>query len=216
MQNVNWIFTINNPSSNDLPRAWPGVKWCCWQLEAGENGTPHLQGYVVLEKKKRLGGIKKLDGTAHWEVRKGTHEQAKAYCTKELTRVEGPWEFGEEPRPGKRTDLEEIGQLIKSGRTARSFGVTHPAQYMRYHRGMHALALALSQPRKHKTKVTVIYGETGVGKSRWASETYPEAYWKPPNSKWWDAYDQEEVVIIDEFYGWHPYRDWETDRKSVV
>ena len=75
----------------------------------------------------------------------GAHEQAKAYCTKEETCVEGPWEFGEEPRPGKRTDLEEIGQLIKSGRTPRIFGVTHPAQYMRYHRGMHALALALSK-----------------------------------------------------------------------
>ena len=205
MQNVNWIFTINNPSSNDLPRAWPGVKWCCWQLEAGENGTPHLQGYVVLEKKKRLGGMKKLDKTAHWEVRKGTHEQAKAYCSKEETRVDGPWEFGVDKQPGQRTDLEEIGQLIKSGRTPRSFGVTHPSQYMRYYRGMHALALALSKPRKFKTQVTVIYGETGVGKSRWASETYPDAYWKPPNSKWWDNYAQEDVVIIDEFYGWLPY-----------
>ena len=108
-------------------------------------------------------------------------------------------------QPGQRTDLEEIGQLIKSGRTARSFGVTHPAQYMRYHRGMHALSLVLSKPRTFKTKVTVIYGETGVGKSRWALETYPDAYWKSPNSKWWDAYDQQEVVIIDEFYGWLPY-----------
>ena len=108
--------------------------------------------------------MKKLDKTAHWEVRKGTHEQAKQYCTKELTRVEGPWEFGIDKQPGQRTDLEEIGQLIKSGRTPRSFGVTHPAQYMRYHRGMHALSLALSKPRNFKTKVTVIYGETGVWK----------------------------------------------------
>ena len=28
---------------------------------------------------------------------------------------------------------------------------------------------------------------------------------KPPNSKWWDNYAQEDVVIIDESYGWLPY-----------
>ena len=56
-----------------------------------------------------------------------------------------------------------------------------------------------------RSEVTVIWGETGVGKSRWASETYPDAYWKPPNSKWWDNYAQEEVIIMDEFYGWLPY-----------
>ena len=32
---------------------------------------------MVLEKKKRLGGMKRLDKAAHWELRKGTHEQAK-------------------------------------------------------------------------------------------------------------------------------------------
>ena len=58
MANTNWIFTINNPADVDLPRAWPGVRYCCWQLEGGENGTPHLQGQVVLEKRKRLGGMK--------------------------------------------------------------------------------------------------------------------------------------------------------------
>ena len=36
------------------------------------------------------------------------------YCSKEETRVDGPWEFGVDKQPGQRTDLEEIGQLIKS------------------------------------------------------------------------------------------------------
>ena len=89
-QSTNWLFTINNPTSNDIPRTWSDVRYCVWQLEAGENGTPHLQGYVVLEKKKRLGGMKRLDGQAHWEIRKGTHAQAKKYCQKEETRKDGP------------------------------------------------------------------------------------------------------------------------------
>lgn len=42
-----------------------------------------------------------------------------------------------------------------------------------------------------------IWGVTGVGKSRWAHETYPNAYPKPRN-KWWDGYKGEEVVILEE------------------
>ena len=82
MQGTNWLFTINNPADVDLPRTWPDVRYCCWQLEEGENGTPHLQGYVVLEKRKRLGGMKRLDKTAHWEQRKGTHDKQKTIVGK--------------------------------------------------------------------------------------------------------------------------------------
>ena len=205
MQSTNWLFTINNPTSNDIPRTWSDVRYCVWQLEAGENGTPHLQGYVVLEKKKRLGGMKRLDGQAHWETRKGTHVQAKDYCRKELSRVEGPWEIGRDLEPGRRLDLESVAQAVSEGAPVTKFAKESPVVYARYYKGLTALSLAVSRPRKHKTKVTVIWGETGVGKSRWASETYPDAYWKPPNSKWWDNYAQEEVIVIDEFYGWLHY-----------
>ncbi len=204
-QSTNWMFTINNPSSNEIPRNWPGVRYCIWQLEAGENGTPHLQGYVVLEKKKRLGGMKRLDKGAHWETRQGTHVQAQEYCRKELSRVEGPWEIGRDLEPGRRLDLESIAQAVSEGAPVRRFAQEAPALYSRYHRGLHALSLACSRPRKWKTKVTVVYGETGVGKSKWACEKYPDAFWKAPNSIWWDNYAQEEIIIIDEFYGWMPY-----------
>ena len=69
-----------------------------------------FDSFFKRREEKRREDKRKLDGTAHWEVRKGTHEQAKQYCTKELTRVEGPWEFGIDRQPGQMTDLEEIGQ----------------------------------------------------------------------------------------------------------
>lgn len=47
-----------------------------------------------------------------------------------------------------------------------------------------------------------LYGETGCGKSRWASETYPGAYRKMCN-KWFDGHiddhQGENVMIIDDF-----------------
>lgn len=41
------------------------------------------------------------------------------------------------------------------------------------------------------------YGETGTGKSRHVREKYPEAYIKG-NNIWWDGYDGQDVVIIEE------------------
>lgn len=61
-----------------------------------------------------------------------------------------------------------------------------------------------STPRSHKTIVYIVQGPTGTGKSRWAMESYPDAYWKQ-RSNWWDGYAGHEHVIIDEFYGWLPF-----------
>lgn len=42
-----------------------------------------------------------------------------------------------------------------------------------------------------------IHGKSGVGKSRFCFENFPEAYWKQLN-KWWDGYRDNQVVIIDD------------------
>lgn len=43
-----------------------------------------------------------------------------------------------------------------------------------------------------------IYGSTGIGKSRWVRSNYPGFFNKSQN-KWWDGYNGEKVVLIDDF-----------------
>lgn len=76
-----WLFTINNPTE---PLVSPqrffetlGSKFLVYQLEIGEEGTRHLQGYAHWSGKKRGSTVKRLlGGRAHVEIRRGTHSEA--------------------------------------------------------------------------------------------------------------------------------------------
>jgi len=86
------MFTINNPTQDDCPSldSWTRSAFIVFQKEVGENGTPHYQGYVEFDRPVRLGHVQRCNVRAHWEIRKGSHDQAVQYCTKEDTRIEDP------------------------------------------------------------------------------------------------------------------------------
>ena len=98
-----WVFTLNNPENtmlfNELPE---GVAYIIWQRERGAEGTEHLQGYVRFTNPKGLTGAKRLIGErAHMEIANGTEQQCIDYCSKEDTKVEGPFSFGTVVAQGK-------------------------------------------------------------------------------------------------------------------
>ena len=37
------------------------------------------------------------------------------------------------------------------------------------------------------------------GKSRFVAARWPDAFWKAPESKWWDGYSGQETVVLDDF-----------------
>ena len=55
-----WCFTLNNYTEDDLKNLELGFDRDKFIIgkEVGENGTPHLQGYVNLEVKQRLTELK--------------------------------------------------------------------------------------------------------------------------------------------------------------
>ena len=206
-QGCNWVFTLNNPQPEENPAHWPSTKYLVWQLEKGEEGTPHFQGYVIFHSNKTLVGVKKINPRAHWELRRGTHEEARAYCMKEETRIEGPFEKGIPVfSRGKRTDLHYVHDRLKAGATLSDLVTDEDAvaTVARYPKLVGMYRMATQKHRNFKTQVLVLYGPPKKGKSAFWNICYPDAYIKP-HGTWWDGYDNQKVVVIDDFYGWLPY-----------
>lgn len=211
----NYVFTLNNPSGNDLPKALEalGATYAVWQLEKGKEGTPHLQGYVCFPQGAKKSIVQlRLVMEAHYETRKGTHAQAKEYCTKVDTRVEGPWTFGEEPQRGKRSDILAFKRALDEGKS--EYDISRDDElfphWVRNHKAIERYKrIGSVTNRSWMTETIILHGEPGSGKSRYAAENYPNAYWlkKPGQGQtvFFDGYDGHEVVVIDEFYGWLPF-----------
>lgn len=210
----NWVFTLNNPVPGfDSPwKQKPEVLFFVHQLEiAPGTGTEHAQGYIHLGQSRTLAWVKaNLNETAHWEIRRGSHQQAFDYCTKAESRKPGaePVVHGEPPAQGARADLALLQKDLDDGLDLTEVASSHFSAFMRYHKGIMLYRALKSTSRNWQTYTTVYYGDSGTGKSYRASfEAGPEAYYLPaPNSAsgavWWDGYTGQENVVIDEFYGW--------------
>lgn len=198
-----WCFTINNPTDDSSPQSWPH-EYLVYQKEvAPTTGTPHLQGYVYFKNARTLTQMKKLDASSHWAPARGTADENKTYCTKE-PRAAGPWEFGSKPQQGKRSDLEGLRQALVDKKDMSFIQEHFFGDYLRYGRNIEKCAMILAKPRDWPMEIICYWGPTGVGKTRLAMAENPGAYWKT-KGLWWCGYINEEVVIIDEFYGWLPW-----------
>lgn len=180
-----------------------------YQIEKTQNGREHVQAYIRY-KNARVWPKKKYPG-GHIEPIK-YDAAATFYVGKEKTRVRGPYQGGREPKQGERTDLEDIARAIVDGsETIDSIRVRHPGLYVRYFRGLRKLEEEIHPKwREEGTKpyITYIWGDTGVGKTRSIKEAHGEncCYIKD-GTQWWDNYQNEEVIIVDDFDGRWPFRD---------
>lgn len=202
-QRCPWVFTLNNYTDDELSTLQTlstaedtPFRYIIWGKEVGENETPHLQGYLELKKKKRLSQLKALLGDRyHFEPRRGTAQQAADYCKKE----DDYEEFGSlKNNQGKRTDLESACDDIKNGKTIAEVAVKHSPTFVKYVRGLNALALITQPKYTHGVERGVwFYGKPRTGKSSTARRMYPNAYIKSQN-KWFDGYAGESAIILDD------------------
>lgn len=203
-KNRAWVFTLNNPEEAWLEgvNTVPDAQYMVYQIERGEEGTTHVQGYVYFSNKRAFNGVRLLIPGAHIEPRAGTHDQARAYCMKEDSRVAGPWEFGEPPAQGKRNDIKEFVSEIKKRKVMSEQVLLEEfapvvAKYPNFVARCQSL---YGGTRSTMPIVQVFYGDPETGKSERAHAENPDAY-VHTGTQWWDGYRGQQAVILDDFYG---------------
>jgi len=189
-----WCFTLNNYKDDDIKLFNDLVcNYIVYGKEKGENGTPHLQGTIMFTKPVRFSGVKKVHPSAHWEKCRSFSDSCN-YCMKEKDYV-----IRDNRKPGCRTDIADFIDELK--KTDLMSAITaYPTTYVKFHNGFDKLAgLIRCKPRNFKPFVTWLYGPSGVGKTKWVVDHEPDLYICNFDLKWWDGYNGQEAVLIDDF-----------------
>lgn len=203
-----WCFTLNNYTDDDVTmfnNLGKGVEegtvaYMVFGKEVGQNGTPHLQGYIRFVNARSGASMKKLQSKAHWEAQRGTNFDASVYCKKDNDFTE----YGKAPSQGRSAKLDEVAKYVATGMTKEEVVEKYPGHYAKYHAGLDKILLHSQKPRDQKPYVTWVCGPGGCGKTKFCKRQAREAghdYFIKLNNQWWCTYKQGDYIILDDFDG---------------
>ena len=196
-----WTFTLFNYTDGDEESIQDlQYRYLVYGYEiCPTSGRKHLQGYIYFKNALSFSSIKrKLPETAHIEAAKGDSISNREYCTKEGSFIEK----GDRPRSSKEKGEAEILRWANA-RTAAESGKLEDVPddiFIRHYSNIRRIQRDFMGKPDDELDVTGVWvwGPPGVGKSHKVRLEYPDAYLKLCN-KWWDGYQGEENVIIDDF-----------------
>jgi len=198
-----WLLTINDSDNGTSWIPWTVLKqdiqWLRGQKELGSTtNRPHWQLFVAYKKKIRLGRIKKDFGDrTHAEPSRS--ESAEAYVFKDDTAIPNTrFELGEKSfNRNSKTDWESAKNKAKLGDLD-----SVPADvYIKYYRTLKLIAMDnMSKPQDLPSCSGIwIWGPPGSGKSHFARQHYGQSLYLKAQNKWWDGYQGEKFVLLDDF-----------------
>lgn len=147
-----WCFTINNYTEEEYQDLLNGdYNYIIIGKEIGKEGTPHLQGYLQLPKKKKISGMKKINNRAHWEISRGSPEDNKKYCSEEGNFEER----GTMGKPGKKKmDMTKAVFQIIDGATTRDLLKEHGDTFIKNKKKIEEVARQIKREDERKKRKT--------------------------------------------------------------
>lgn len=166
---------------------------------APTTGREHIQGWLQWSNPRQVNKFWALFNHPFIQSRYGTVDDNQRYTAKD-----GRWEeFGTPPVQGERADWKRAVQLLGDQSVhAVVLDQPHLLPSIRALERFHTLSR--QPPKDRDVQVIYIHGPSGCGKTRSIHELYPDAYWKP-NGDWWDGYEGQPVVVLDDFYSDLPW-----------
>ncbi len=196
-----WCFTIHYESGN-CPCATVKL-WSQRYLVFGHEVCPqtsrlHLQGYVEFVGLKSLAQMKRLSPVAHWEVAKGNSAQNKDYCSKGSSVFEAGSRTLTSKEKGEKEKerWENVWKLAKLGKIEDIDADIRVRSYST----LKLIAKDFMQraPAAEDVCGDWFHGAPGTGKSRYAREVANGDWYDKPCNKWWDGYQGQDTVLIDD------------------
>lgn len=217
-----WLITINNPEDTfeaTMQNLQP--KWAIGQKEQGtQNGTVHYQALLYFPDRLK---------NSYWEGKKcfakaipaQDCKQTIAYCTKEDTRLDGPYRYGPVPsydtvsKAGKRSN-EDATTALALCKTGRWYDV-EPSLLIKHAKNLQNLSSFFSTPLETEyCRGVWIYGEPSTGKSFFVRQwcrNYTNFFvptdettvgnsnnlYDKAQNKWFDGYANQDYILLDDF-----------------
>lgn len=191
--------------------------WCMADEIGLQEQTPHTHIYFVAAVSAiRFSTVKSLFPTAHIDPAQGNSEENRNYIQKSgkwadsdksETSIPGTFEeWGELPqeRPGARTDLAVLYELVKDGLSNYEIMEQNP-DYMltldKIERARQAVREQQYRDTFRQLEVTYIWGKTGTGKTRGVMEkySYSGVYRVTDYAHPFDSYAGEDILLLDEY-----------------
>lgn len=163
------------------------LNYICGQTEQTISGKKHSQFWVEFKTRKRPAGVKKIfsPDMYHHERIRGSDEENNKYCTKQESRIDGPWQWGEtkHSRQAAIKEAVEVTDKVSDGASERSLWEQHPVYMVRCHNGVRRM-IEVIQAEIVRPKFTlaefswqaitnwgtthVFQGDSGIGKTSFA------------------------------------------------
>lgn len=225
MQSARWCFTSFEESVpfDSLPSH---SKYLIFQQEkCPSTEKVHYQGFFILKRSQRLTWLKKnVSVKWHMEPAKGNNEQNRSYCSKDDSRIAGPWSYGtfaekgsnkrkvmerfqEDPDELRRSDPKIYRRCLADVVNSRFNDVTLPKLDRQWQ-------IELRQFIDHGADdrtICWVYGSAGnEGKSTFAKKLIQEGWFYSRGGK------QDDVLYQYLEHGGHAVFDLPRDKQDYV